>query len=142
MKLNRKGILGLPMRLAVVFLIIGLSVPIIADVVDSGEKDMLTAELETEAGRIISSVSSVHYDGKGSSRTVSVLIPTGCEMHIGGDGADAYSISLYCLGRDCGKLYLERPAIKLVCEDTILVCGEYDLRVTSLGNGVAGVEFA
>lgn len=135
---NRKGVMELPIKLMVVMILLTVSLPIISNAVENNETDMMTAEAEQEAGRIISSMSSAHYSGIGTSVTVNVDLPAGSEIHIGGSGSDAYSLRIVWNGNVTSTHYFEKPVIKITNETT--VTGHCTLMLTSVEGDIPSME--
>jgi hypothetical protein len=132
--------MDLPIRLMVVFLLLSISVPIIANVMEQSEENTMDMTMEHEIGRLFDSVASVYYSGAGSSRTVSINVPNGCEMYIGGNGTDSYSIRSSFKGSPGPARYMERPNAELLCDIT-LYGGTHELSVLSvMKNGKIAVE--
>ncbi len=129
MKLDRRGILGMPMRLAVVFLVISISVPFVIQAVDSGSSDIAETSMGAEADKICAAAASVHYSGIGSSKAVTITIADGCELSFG-DGS--YAITMRYNGNDCGQRFVERPALMLLSDGIELGSGTYTVIVTSV----------
>ncbi len=131
--------MDLPIKLMIVMVILTVSVPIISNALDKNEESMACSEMTQEMTRISDAISVVHYSGSGSSRTVDVNIPAGCEISIGGNGSDAYSARLYRGGEMISEYYLERPIV-MICDETVLT-GVMTLMVTSTYYGdVPGIE--
>ncbi|MCL2143580.1 MAG: hypothetical protein FWH44_04915 [Methanomassiliicoccaceae archaeon] len=113
MRLNRKGVIDLPVRLMIVVLIVCISVPLLTAAVEHGESNNAALSMNKEADKIFNAAAAVHYSGEGSSRTVSVDIPGGCEMIIpGGSGSDGYSLHMIFKGKDVGVRYMDNPPIR------------------------------
>lgn len=137
--MDRKGIMDLPIKLMMVMVLLSVSLPIISDAVDSNQSDMADAEMKQESKRIISTMALAHYSGIGSSRTVTVDLPAGCEISVGGKGSDAYSIRAIHNGNVTSVIYLDNPVLKI--PNSILLTGRTTLVVTStVYNGVPGME--
>ncbi len=140
MRLDRRGAIGLPVRLAVAFLILSVSVPVLTGVAADLEDGSSVASATQEAGRIADAVGRVYYMGEGSVRTVEVHLPPGCMLSLGGSGAGAYSIGVHLDDAERGRVYLERPPVRLLGEG-IEVHGSTVLSVACLkSGGIYGVE--
>ena len=141
MKLNRKGVIDLPVKLMVVVLIVSLSIPLLANAMERGQADSATSAMNSETDRIFNAVAAVHYSGAGSSRTVSVTMPDGCEIYIpGGSGSDAYSVKMMFKGDQTAVRYMDRPPVRFFT-DGILISGSCLLLITSdTVNGEPGVR--
>ena len=123
--------MDLPIRLMVVFLLLSISVPLIANAIEQSEENTMETAMEHEIGRLYDSIIIVYYSGTGSSRTVSVNVPVGCEMYIGGDDSNAYSIRSSFKGSIGPSRYMETPNVELL-SDITLYEGKHDLYLSSV----------
>jgi hypothetical protein len=129
--MDRKGVIDLPVKLMVVVLIVSLSIPLLANAMEKGERNNAGYAMNGEVDRIFSAVAAVHYSGEGASRTVSVNIPDGCELIIpGGNGSDGYVIKMTFKGKDAGIRYMDRPPVKFLT-DRVTISGSCMLLITS-----------
>lgn len=116
-----------------------VSMPIIADAVDSNEEETMTSEMYQEMEKISNTISVVHYSGNGSTMTVEVDLPAGCEISIGGEGTDAYSMRASFEGECVSTIYFEKPTVMIPSE--CLVTGHSLLMLESTYFGdVPGIE--
>ena len=136
---DRKGVLDLPIKLMITMIILALSVPLIAEAIEDNEIDMMNSEMEQEISKLKNAVSAVHYSGEGSSRTVDLKIPAGCEIMIGGTGTDAYSIRTFFEGKQMFTSYFEKPVVMIPCE-TLITSGCTLLLKSTYYDGRAGIE--
>jgi len=128
---GRKGVIDMPIKLMVVVLVISLSLPLLADAVERGESKNATLVMNGEVNEIFNAVAAVHYSGIGSSRTVSITIPDGCEISIpGGSGSAGYCVKMTFKGRETGIRYMERPPVQFVT-DNLVLSGSVMLLITS-----------
>jgi len=132
--------MDLPIRLMVVFLLLSISVPLVANAMEQNKENTMEAVMEHEIGRLYDSIIIVYYSGTGSSRTVSINIPSGCEMYIGGDGSNSYSIRSSFKGSSGPSRYMETPNVELLSGETLYE-GRHDLSLLSvMKDGKAAVE--
>jgi hypothetical protein len=140
MKMNKKGVIGLPLRLAMTFLILSLSVPVVVYMVEDLRDDSDVALLRNEASKISDTVSKAYYSGEGGMFTVDISVKSDCVLTIGGEGKDAYSIGLFVGDTEVERIFLQRPSVKIVNE-CLDVSGDRTLQCQSvLINGTYGVE--
>ena len=141
MRLNGKGVIDLPVKLMVIVIIVSLSVPMLAGAVERGEVNAAFSAMNAETDKLFGSAAAVHYSGIGSSRTVQMNLPDGCEISIpGGDGSDGYSVKFFFKGNNVGTRYMDRPPV-LFISDGITISGSCMLFVTSdIHNGHAAVK--
>ena len=117
MRTDRKGVIDLPVKLMVIVLILSISVPMVANAMENGERSNAAAAMDSETDRIFNAVAAVHYSGIGSTRTVSVNIPEGCEIMIpGGSGSDAYSLIMSFKGHQTSVRYMDRPPVMFMTD--------------------------
>jgi len=127
----RKGVMDLPVKLMIVILIISLSVPMLTGAMERGESNNATAAMNSEVSRMFNAAAAVHYSGIGSSRTLSVSIPEGCEIVIaGGEGSDAYSVRTLFKGDQTGIRYMDKPPVRFIT-DNLVISGSCLLLITS-----------
>ncbi|MCQ2071019.1 MAG: hypothetical protein MJZ68_07800 [archaeon] len=90
--MDDRGVLGLPMRLAVVMVVLALCVPVLAHVAndfqDRTENDLACKE----AGKVASVAREVYHMGEGGSSTVEISVLNGYALILGGESTDAYRI--------------------------------------------------
>lgn len=127
---DRRGVMDLPIRLMVVVIVLSVSVPLIADAAEINEKSMMTADMNREIGVLMNAVSAVHYSGIGSSRTVDIDLPAGCEMTIGGPDTAAYSVRMFFNGEHTATAYFEKPAVMIFGE--VHITADSTLMLTSM----------
>lgn len=140
MNIGRKGVIGLPVRLTVAFLIISISVPVLTGMAADLKEDNAVMSASKEADRIADAVSRVYYMGAGSACAVDVSLPAGCMMAIGGEGTDAYSIGIFLDGVEKDRIYLERPLVRIL-GDGLDVHGKSRISVECVRlDGVYGVS--
>ena len=95
----------------VVFLILAISTPALMNVLDENERTSSISVLDHEFSRFTDSVAKAHYSGINSMKTLTLNIPENCEVFIGGDGSDAYSIRGTYNGQPVLTRYMEQPAV-------------------------------
>ena len=114
MKIGRKAMIGFPMRLAVAFLILSISLPVITGMAEDLKDDNRVGSTTAEGQKISHAISKVYYSGGGSIRTVEVSIDSHCFVKVGGAGSQCYSIGVYLEDMEKGRIYLQRPPVKIV----------------------------
>ena len=124
----------------IVFLILSISVPVLLGAMEHGREDSAASEMEKEFGRLHDAISKAHYSGIGSERTITVTVPDGCAVEMGGEAGDAYSLRGSYNGSVIVTRYMERPAIMLMFDGT-LESGKHTLIITSVTiDGKAAAE--
>ena len=129
MRMNRKGMIGMPVRLAVTFLILAITVPLLMGVTDDLREDVGASDLMVQAGIVSETAGKAYYAGIGSAFTVNVSIDHNSRLIIGGDGSDAYTVRMIYGDKETGKIVMDRPLVKISkeisvsCENTLMfVC--------------------
>ncbi|MDR3282767.1 MAG: hypothetical protein LBS92_04060 [Candidatus Methanoplasma sp.] len=141
MIMDRKGMVGFPVRLAVTFLILALAVPSLMAMMGGMQEEAGESAAASEADKISSAVSRAYYSGVGGTCTVGVSISSGYRLVIGGDGADAYCISVLCGDEPKEKIYLQRPPVRIMNSEPLEISGERTLLCTCAAvEGAYGVE--
>jgi hypothetical protein len=131
MRFGRNGVIDLPVKLMVILLIIAISVPLLTSAMERGEANNASYAMNSEIDRIFNAVAAVHYSGIGSSRTISVAIPDGCEIVMpGGDDENGYVVKMDFKGRETGVRYMDRPPVRLIADD-LVITGNCLLLITS-----------
>lgn len=130
--MDSKGVMGMPIRLSVAFLIIALCIPILYGAVEDFEDETDVASAESEAKRIVDAATSVHYQRLGASAVVDISLVSGCEMVID-PSADAGGIRIMRNGELKDTVYCQRPPLMFVGEP-LIITGPMTLRVTSVGS--------
>ena len=131
--------MSLPIKLMVTMVIIALSIPMLTSALESNQQDMAGAEMNQEAERFRNAANLAHFSGNGCSRTVELNLPAGCEMCVGGENSDAFSIRMIYNGNLISTLYFESPVLKISQEMTFT--GNMTLKLTSVeGNNIPGIE--
>jgi hypothetical protein len=134
---DRRAVIDLPIKLLVAMTVLAISIPMLAQAMDDNREDMMESDMDREAGRIADAMAAVHYAGGSSSRTLNVDLPAGCEIAIGGNGSEAYSMRLVCDGRQIGQRWFERPVVAV--NESVVLTGNCTVMVRCTGNGTVGV---
>jgi hypothetical protein len=140
MKIGRKAMIGFPMRLAVAFLILSVSVPILSEMVDNIENDNSVIAASNEAEKISDAITRTYYAGVGGSCTINVDIGSDCYLSIGGKDSFAYTIGIFLGDVEKERLYLQRPTVQIF-GDRLDISGQITLSVECVKvDGEYGVE--
>ncbi len=135
MRLNRKGMVGFPVRLAITFLILSISLPIMLGMVGDFQEDLGTNSTTAETERLIDTISDTYYSGKGSVRNIDMKIDSNCYIIIGGEGSNAYSIGIFNEDVEVLRLYTEKPSVKMISSGDCL-SGNFTLRCECVRDGL------
>lgn len=135
---DRKGVADLPIKLLVIMVVLCVAIPVVAEAADRSQKSILSNQLESESNKIVDTVAVVYYSGSGSSRTLEIDLPQGCEIVIGGEGTDAYAIKSYGNGELLSVRHLENPSIAF--NEKIIIDGDCELKVSCHENNEVRME--
>ena len=98
MRSDDRGVLDMPVRLAVAILIIATVTPVLMGMVGTAEDVMSSSEAEVEADRLCDGISRAYYGGEGTMVSVELSIPLGQALEMGGD--ERYVIRILDDGRE------------------------------------------
>ncbi len=99
-------------------LIIATVTPIVLNMADVAEHGMETSESMSEARTLADGISRAYYGGSGTTVTVSLSLPAGESLAIGGDGGDAYSIRILIDGEERERVLLQNPSVEILGGET------------------------
>jgi hypothetical protein len=119
MRMNRKGMIGMPVRLAITFLILAITVPLLMGVTDDLREDVEASDLAVQANIVSETAAKAYYAGIGSTFTTNVSIDHNNRLIIGGDGSDAYTIRTICGEKETGRIVMDRPLVKISTEISV-----------------------
>lgn len=129
--MDNLGVQGFPMRLAVAFVLIALCAPVLAGAAEGFQEYSDTSGVSSELSRIVSVSDRIYYSGTGASETLELSIRAGYEIVVGGEGADAYSISIMKDGKCVERHRMENPEVRFAGEGLVL-SGLCTIRMTCL----------
>ena len=118
--MNDSGVLGMPFRIMISFMVIALMVPALVAVANDMDMAADEAEGASLAEQVADASTRAYLSGVGGAVSLSVDIPIGRSLGIGGEGADAYTIRIYSDGKVSGKVVLDNPPIRMLCPETML----------------------
>ncbi len=132
--MDRRGVTGFPMRLVAAAVLLSLCVPVLAEAADGFREQTCEKEAMGQISVIEEVSTSLYFSGPGASRVVGVSVPAGYELWIGGDGTDAYAISLMYGDVPVRKVFMEHPAFSF-SEGCTKVTGTVSLRLECRNDG-------
>ncbi|MCL1978986.1 MAG: hypothetical protein FWG60_02370 [Methanomassiliicoccaceae archaeon] len=138
--MNKKGMIGFPMRLAVTFLILAIFVPVAFSMVDGLEKDSAASAAKAEAEKIAGAAKRTYYSGAGSTETISISLSGGSCLVIGGEGSESYSISILLGDNVVEKMYLQRPSVRFLGDPLYLMGNRVITAECVIDDGTYGVK--
>ena len=134
MRMNRKAVTDLPIKLLIISVILAVSLPIIANSLDSSIDGMDRTQMDNESQRIASAAASAYYSSEGQGRYLDLDIPEGCTLVLGGEGQDAYGIHMYHGSRELSTHWMEKPMIPFV--GTVELEGRVTIRLSADPSGI------
>lgn len=104
--------IDLPVKLAVCFLVLGLMVPVVMDVVDDADSEMSVYELRKDAALLEDAIHRTYSDGTVTSTELD--IPRGQSLIVGGDGGNEYIIRLAVDGKTVETSFIDSPMVAVI----------------------------
>ena len=138
MRSGRDGVMDLPVKLAVCFLILGLMVPVLMQSVDYADDEISSDTIRMEASDLKKALVKAYYSG-GTIIRVDMHLDPGHALAVGGDGGDGYSIRMIIDGREIGREYLDRPVFAVIGSESV-ISGDMTIGVVATGGPDAGVS--
>lgn len=130
---SRKGIISMPVKLTVSFLIIALMVPPVVATVDDLKEDAKIQELSVIAEDLKDSISKTYSRGPDYTLWKSMEVPNGCRLELGGEAGR--TIREFIGDRQVGSVVMSYP----VSGEPVSIYGGVYLK---LGNSDEGVTVA
>lgn len=135
---DRRGIIDMPIKLAVCFLILGLMVPVVMDAVEDADDEMSLYDLRREASSLEDAIQRAY--STGSVVTHETDIPFGQSLEVGGEGGDSYTIRLCVDGETVESVFISNPTVKVIGGITVLTGRGVVTLDGSSAHGPASVE--
>ena len=126
----RKGIISMPIKLIVSFLIISLMVPPIVSMAEDIRDEIDDTSIMDSAGILKDRISKVHSKGSEFRMQTDLEIPKNGHLEIGGE--EGMVIRVYKDDDHIGNVILD---CCIVCDDTVLY-GDVILRISNCPGGV------
>lgn len=104
--------IDLPVKLAVCFLVLGLMVPVVMDVVDDADSEMSVYDLRRDATLLEDAIHRAYSDGTVTS--IELDIPRGQSLIVGGDGGNEYIIRLAVDGETVETSFIDSPIVAVI----------------------------
>jgi len=105
-----RGILGMPIKLAVIMLVIALTVPMVMDATEDAGRSLSYEGPVREAQSLADAASRAYYGGHGAATTADLSLPAGASIRIGGEGSDAYFLTVMKDGAVLKRMMMDHPA--------------------------------
>lgn len=104
--------IDLPVKLAVCFLVLGLMVPVVMDVVDDADSEMSVYDLRRDAALLEDAIHRAYSDGTVTS--IELDIPRGQSLIVGSDGGSEYIIRLAVDGETVETSFIDSPMVAVI----------------------------
>jgi len=111
----RKGVISMPIKLTVSFMIIALMVPPMFSMVEGIRDDIVREELSEVVRDLSDQIDKAGRKGSGYSMHMDLSIPGDSYLVLGLD--DGLSVRMYIGGEQVGRMLLNTP---VVCGETVL----------------------
>ena len=105
--------IGMPLKLMVSFLIISLVLPSVGMMVSEVREDLSSQDLDAETDRIVECIYRTYRSGTGATESVTVDIPPGGSILIGGTGIDSHTVRVCHEGEVVETIGLDRAPVRL-----------------------------
>lgn len=112
--------IDLPIKLAVSFLIIGMMVPTLISLTDDVQEKAESTDLQRVCEDIEEHLTGAYFSGNGNMSTMTIDVPAGKRIVIGGQGTDAYILRMFSNGEPVGRHIMDSPWIRVICDETVL----------------------
>ncbi|MGN0098877.1 MAG: hypothetical protein ACI38Y_06100 [Candidatus Methanomethylophilaceae archaeon] len=132
--------MSLPLKLAISFMIIGLMLPTVISMTDNTREDVREMEVHSVAEELSDAMTDCYYGGIGDGRTMTLSVPAGYSLEVGGEGSLAYTIRISHDGEIVDRVYLDSPGFPVI-GDTMTISGTMRLELSAaVSDGILGVE--
>lgn len=130
--------MGLPIKLAISFLIIALMIPVISGMVENTSEDLELLDLQEDAMELSDALSSVRFSAIGDYTTYEVSLEVGDSLTLGNnDDHLGMVIGLYRNGVHVGD-HLMDPSVMVTNQDTLVLSGTMSLKIVRVEGDLAG----
>ncbi len=134
---DRRGIIGMPVKLAVCILVLGLMVPLVLDAVEDAEDEMSSYGILQEAESLRDAIQRAYFQD--CTVTHEIDLPSGRSISVGGSDGKGYVLRLLVDGEQVGTVSLGAAQ---TLGDGIVISGHTTVRLNATidADGNYGVE--
>lgn len=134
---DRRGIIGMPVKLAVCILVLGLMVPLVLDAVEDAEDEMSSYGILQEAESLRDAIQRAYFQD--CTVTHEVDLPSGRSISVGGSDGTGYVLRLLVDEEQVGTVSLGAAQ---TLSDGIVISGHMTVRLNATvdADGNYGVE--
>lgn len=115
---DRRGVIDMPVKLAVCFLILGLMVPVVMEATEDADREMSLYDLRVRASDLEDAIHRAYSDG--SVVTLEVDIPYGQWLEVGGEGVDGHLMRLVADGREVEARFIDDPTVAVLGPEVVI----------------------
>ena len=133
-----KGVMGLPMRIVLAFLIIALCIPTLVSAASDFSQQADINGMDDDLDRISEAATKAYLGGSGTVIKTYVELTPGYEIVLGGDEADRYTVKLMHSGEVVEKRYLAHPTVPVL--EKMTIDGSGDILIECVSDPGYGVK--
>lgn len=112
MRADDRGVIDLPIKIAVGLLIIAALSPVVIGMADSAMESMSSAGAEAEARRLAEAVTRAYYTcGDGDTLSVTLALGQGESLSLGGTDGRGYAVIVMVDGEEASRVFLDLPVL-------------------------------
>ena len=115
---DRRGVIDMPVKLAVCFLILGLMVPVVMEATEDADREMSLYDLRARASDLEYAIHRAYSDG--SVVTLAMDIPFGQCLEVGGEGVDSHLMRLIADGREVETRFIDDPTVAVLGPEVVI----------------------
>lgn len=115
---DSRGVIDMPVKLAVCFLILGLMVPVVMEATEDADREMSLYDLRARASDLEDAIHRAYSDG--SVVTLGMDIPYGQCLEVGGEGVDSHLMRLIADGREVETRFIDDPTVAVIGPEVVL----------------------
>ena len=121
MNADRRGVIDIPVKLAVCFLILGLVVPVVIEAADDADMEVSMYSLRSQAFELEDAIHRAYSDG--SVVSCRFEIPRGQSLDVGGEGVNGYLLRLCVDGTVVESRFIDNPTVAVVGPEVTITGG-------------------
>lgn len=119
MRSDDRGILSMPVKIAISMAVICAMAPMVLSLADTAEHGMETVPAESEAEVLKEAIGEAWRGGYGAVVTVELSLQPGMSIEAGTDDGDGHVLRVLKDGELRSRIYLDRPSVKVLGPVTI-----------------------
>lgn len=132
---DSRGVIDMPVKLAVCFLILGLMVPVVMEATEDTDREMSLYDLRARASDLEDAIHRAYSDG--SVVTLGMDIPYGQCLEVGGEGVDSHLMRLIADGREVETRFIDDPTVAVLGSE-IMISGNCTVVIDGMSDPEEG----